>query len=291
MAGPFPAKDYYDRTSVMMKEHEQQGLELSDERTIEGIKVRLYLSGSAKSAIEKGAFMVPDLQYSQEKLNSFIFETFESSLAYFRVLDPAEEIKELNLVLLDNGGDKGTISETGGLSRLIELHLVRWHKYLLKKSKHLVAVSSVHELAHVINYMYSPKETKFHREMAAVLLECLHLIQLYGIETFSKSYQRNFTTKMDDLGPLDSVSYTNMNVIRNIAFLLMKNLYNGTYKGPAEPKKVTEEFAMNYLKNPNDDEQGFNLSLQELGITDSEGNALTLQKLREDTKAFLTPVN
>lgn len=285
-AQEFPAQGYRDQTEVAIKDL-GKGLDLLEEKTIEGIQVKLYLAKSAKTAIEKQAFLVKDPDYNQQKLNDFIFKTFESSLTYFRTISPGNEIKELNLVIVDQGGDKGTISEVPFHSRVIQLHLVRWHKYLLKNSEHYVAVSSIHEFGHVINYMYSPKETKLHREMSGVLLECLNLIQLYGMEFFNKAYLYYYTSKISDVSQILDSNYTNMNVVRSQAFVLFTNIYNGTYKGSAEPRELTEKFIISYIKNPLDDAQGFDQSLEQLNLLDSNGKALTLATLKQDTKTFV----
>lgn len=285
-AQDFPAPGYRDTTEAAMKDL-GKGLELLEEQAIEGIQVKLYLAKSAKTAIEKQAFLVKDPEYNQNNLNAFIFKTFQSSLSYFRLISPGDEIKELNLVIVDQGGDKGTISEVPVHSRVIQLHLVRWHKYYLKKSEHYVAVSSIHEFGHVINYMYSPKEVKLHREMSGVLLECLNFIQLYGMEVFSKGYQYYYTSKITDLAQILDSNYTNMNVVRNIVFTLFTNIYNGTYKGSAEARELTEKIIIAYIKNPTDEAKGLDQAFEQFGLLDSTGAPLTLTTLQLDTQNAL----
>ncbi|HXH74111.1 MAG TPA: hypothetical protein VNJ08_04055 [Bacteriovoracaceae bacterium] len=276
-ADVFPVPGYTDRTTGVMTEHEKKGIEVSAERSIEGIQVKLYISQSAKTAIANSAFLIPDAGYDQDKFNSFILDTFETSLEYLRQINPNQEVKILNLVLIDKGGDVGTISEVPVHSRVIELHLGRWHKYFLRDAKSFVAVSSIHEFAHIINYIYSPKETRLHREMTGVMVECLNFIQLYGMESFLASYRKSFTSKMTDLTVFNSDVYTNMNVIRNMAFIFFQNLYSGTYTGSTDSRKTSEEFVMNYLMNSKDDQSGFDDALTKAGIK------LTFKQLREDT--------
>ena len=281
-AQEFPAPGYSDTTEASMREV-AKGLSPIEEKSIEGIQVKLYLSKSAEKAIEKQAFLVKDPEYSQQKMNDFIFKTFESSLAYFRSIAPGDEIKELNLVIVDQGGDKGTISEVTQHSRVIQLHLVRWHKYMVKNNLHYVDVSSIHEFGHVINYMYSPRETKLHREMSGVLLECLNFIRINGMETFTKAYPYYYTSKMTDLSPILNPEYTNMNVVRNLAFLLFTNVYSGVYKGQFEAQELTEKMVIAYIKNPIDDSKGLDQAFAQFGLLDAAGGPLTLSTLQKDT--------
>ena len=285
-AQEFPAPGYRDTTESAMKEL-GKGLELMQEKAIEGIQVKLYLAKSAKTAIEKQAFLVKDPDFNQQKLNDFILKNFELSLTYFRSIAPGDELKELNLVIVDQGGDKGTISEVPVHSRVIQLHLVRWHKYYLKNTEHYVAVSSIHEFGHVINYMYSPKEVKLHREMSGVLLECLNLIQLYGVEWFNKAYLYYYTSKILDTSTILDSNYTNMNVVRSLAFTLFTNIYNGTYKGSTEARALTEQLIISYIKNPTDDAKGMDQAFEQAGLLDGAGKSLTLATLQQDTKLFV----
>ena len=285
-AQEFPAPGYKDQTESAMKDV-AKGLSPIEEKEIEGIQVKLYLAKSAVSAIEKQAFLVKDPEYSQQKLNDFIFRAFQSSLTYYRTISPGNEIKELNLVIVDQGGDKGTISEVTVHSRVIQLHLVRWHKYMVKNTAHYVDVSSIHEFGHVINYMYSPKETKFHREMSGVLLECLNFVQINKMEVFTKAYPYYYTSKISDLSQILNSEYTNMNVIRNLAFVLFTNVYNGTYKGPMEAKGLLESMIISYIKNPIDDAKGLDQALEQSGVLDSVGNTLTMATLQKDTKSYV----
>lgn len=286
-AQEFPAPGYSDTTDNTMRSRFGKNIELQEEKAIEGIQVKLHLAKSAKQAIAKGAFLVKDPDYNQEKFNQFILASFEKSISYFKKISPGEEVKELNLVIVDQGGDKGTISEVTLHSRVIELHLVRWHKYYLKNSEHYVAVSSIHEFGHVINYMYSPNEVKFHREMSGVLTECLNLIQLFGLDWFNKAYIYYYTTTMTDLSQLLNSNYTNMNVVRNLAFTLFTNIYNGTYKGNAEARELTEKVIISYIKNPVDGDQGLNQAFAEFELVDADGKTLTLGTLQKDTQKMV----
>lgn len=285
-AQEFPAPGYKDQTESTMKDV-AKGLSPIEEKEIEGIQVKLYLAKNAKSAIEKQAFLVKDPEFSQQKLNDFIFKAFQSSLTYYRSISPGTEIKELNLVIVDQGGDKGTISEVTVHSRVIQLHLVRWHKYMVKNTPHYVDVSSIHEFGHVINYMYSPKETKLHREMSGVLLECLNFVQLNKMEVFTKAYPFYYTSKMTDLSLILNPEYTNMNVVRNMAFVLFTNVYDGTYKGPSEAKALLEKMIISYIKNPIDDSKGLDQAFEQAGILDSAGEVLTMATLQKDTKSYV----
>lgn len=282
-AQEFPAPGYSDQTESVMRSRFGKNIELMTEKQIEGIQVKLHLAKTAKTAIAKQAFLVKDPDYNQEKFNEFIFKSFESSISYFKKISPGDEVKELNLVIVDQGGDKGTISEVSLHSRVIELHLVRWHKYYIKNSEHYVAVSSIHEFGHVINYMYSPKEFKYHREMTGVLTECLHLVQLFGLDFFNKAYLYYYTNPIKDLSTLLDPNYTDMHVLRNLAFNLFTNIYNGTYKGSAEARELTEKFIISYIKNPVDGSEGLNQAFKEFGLLDSAGEVLTLETLQKDT--------
>lgn len=285
-AQSFPAPGYSDQTDREMQRLKND-IELLEEKTIEGIQVKLHLAQSAKKAIAKKAFLVADPDFSQEKLNAYIFKNFESSLAYYRSISPGNELSELNLVIIDEGGDKGTISEVPVHSRIVLLHLVRWHKYYLKNTEHYTAVSSIHEFGHIMNYMYSPKETKFHREMTGILLECLNFIRLYGIEFYTKAYPYYYTSKITDLSLILKSEYTNMNVLRNLAFVFFTNVHNGTYKGSADAVQLLETLTIAYLKNPTDDSQGLDEVFKQAGLTDAEGKTLTLATLQNDTKTYV----
>lgn len=286
VAVPFPAPGYRDGTEAIMKKYQDEGLELLAEKSIQGIQVKLHLAKSAKDAIAAGKFIVPDPAFNQEKFNAFIFDTFETSLTYFRQIDLNEELTELNLVLLDKGGDVGTISAATQWTRVLDLHLVRWHKSFIRK--HMASytnLSSIHEFGHVINYMYSPKEPKYYRELAAVFVECLHLIQLYGLESFQKTYLKTFPGKIADVNLVNDRKAANMPVIRTIAYTFFKKLYDGTYKGPAEPKKLSEDFVMTNLMSNTDEDAGLDEAFKKVGI------ALTADVLRADTIKDLTPAS
>jgi hypothetical protein len=285
-AQEFPAPGYKDQTENTMKEL-AKGLSPIEEKEIEGIQVKLYLAKSAKTAIEKQAFLVKDPDFSQQKLNDFIFKAFQSSLTYYRSIAPGNEIKELNLVIVDQGGDKGTISEVTQHSRVIQLHLVRWHKYLVKNTPHYVDVSSIHEFGHVINYMYSPKEAKLHREMSGVLLECLNFIQLNGIEAFNKVYLYYYTSKITDLAQILDLNYTNMSVIRSQAFFLLSSIYNGTYKGITNARELTEKLVISYITNPVDEAKGFDQAFEQVGLLDGQGSPLNYSALQKDTQRYI----
>jgi hypothetical protein len=284
----FPAAAYQDRTAQLLPNYQRDGIELQLERTIAGIQVRLYLSNTAKQAIAKSAFLQPDSNFSQSNLNQFIMTSFESSLEYFRVLHSEQDIRELNLVIVDRGGDRGSISEVPVHSRIIELHLVRWHKYMLKNQPQYVNLSSIHEFAHIVNYMYSPGETKYHREMTGVLIESLNLIRLYGADYYLNNYRRLFAGAISNPEQIGSDAYTSMPVIRHIAYRLISNLYREIYRGPRDSRLTAEDFVMTYLKNTKDDVAGFDDSLKVTNILNSEGQVLTLAKLRIDTLANLS---
>lgn len=285
-AQTFPAPGYTDQTDREMQRISKD-IELLEEKTIEGIQVKLHLAKSAKAAIAKKAFLVADPEFSQEKLNAYIFKSFESSLSYYRTISPGNELNELNLVIVDEGGDKGTISEVPVHSRVVLLHLVRWHKYYFKNTEHYTAVSSIHEFGHIVNYMYSPKETKFHREMTGILLECLNLTRLYGLDFFNKAYLWYYTSKISDLSLIVKSEYSNMNVLRYLAFNLFTNVHNGTYKGNDEPVVLLEKLAIAYLKNPADDAKGLNEIFEQVGLVDGTGKTLTLSTLQIDTQNYV----
>jgi|GEM_PF-3797327 len=283
------AEVYKDRTSQLWPTYQREGVDLQEERMIAGIKVRLFLSNTAKQAIEKKAFLQPDPNYNQANLNQFILSSFSSSLDYFGQLHlvQAHDVPELNLVIVDRGGDRGSISEVPVHSRIIELHLVRWHKSMLKNQPHYVNLSSIHEFAHVVNYMYSPGETKYHRELGSVFVEGLNLVKLYGVDYYLNNYRRLFAGTITNPELIQSDAYNGMPILRHLAYRLFANLLNNVYKSTGDVLPTLEDFTMNYLLNTKDDVIGFDDSLKTIKIIDSEGRTLTMAKLRSDTLSGL----
>ena len=76
-------------------------------------------------------------------------------------------------------------------------------------------------------------------------------------------------------------------VIRNMAFVLFTNVYNGNYKGPVEAKTLLEGMIISYIKNPIDDAKGLDQALEQSGVLDSVGNILTMATLQKDTKSYV----
>jgi predicted SprT family Zn-dependent metalloprotease len=287
-----------DRTAELLQQFQDAGL-----RTIATgqlldppLDLHFYVTLAAETLIEQKKFLVPDEDFSLDRLHTWLLPIYRKALQYLQCLAPELGLHALHVVIDDLGDNRdGTASSAKHHSTVIIHDILRWHKMYKRQWCDFAPMLVLHELVHLATYRLCPKQNKYHRELTAVVIERIfHQFNQYhplGHDAAAQRYLRH-AGKLDSLDAVLATSYSTNTSLRYIVDHLLCKVQDGTYRGgvrpnPKEVHSIMKNFAKTYLRAEETGDVGFNTACRESGITSSDGSPLTLEALQRECHAEL----
>lgn len=262
-----------------MRIHHDSSLEKM--ATKDGIESNFYTTSASRVIVNSEKFDTAIKKYDDEKFKKFVYDAFVDGTNYYAKTFPTP-VKRYHVFLSDFGNTRAQNSTSTWVNTSIMLADVRrWHKFWSYDQSLMAKVIAAHEFTHVQNYSLDSNETGNGKEHAAIVVEALTYIHLSSIDNFKKTYRGRMIGTVPHPKKISN-NLPNNGVRRSIVRNLFIGTLEGKYKVNGDKIKALEALATNALKEPLDDEEGFDKALKYSGFTYMD-KPLNLEAVRTET--------